>query len=143
MQRPHRPDLGSPVASAGELLGVWSTVRLDGQDVSQVRDLDRQPLFVRFGEDQAGPWWAANAGCNQTSGRFTAGPAGRFSAEAVGVTLRGCLHGEEYPRNPAAVPAADEARIVGATDAEPRRLILIDEGQVIADYAFQQDAAAP
>jgi hypothetical protein len=61
----------------------------------------------------------------------------------VGTTLRGCPHGDQYPGNPAAVAAADEARTVAAADAEPRRLILIDEGQVIADYAFQPGAAAP
>ncbi len=138
-------DDGEPVGSASELLGVWQTMQLYGEDVAGARDIDGQPLFASFGDDGDGQlWWGANDGCNNTSGLLTITSDGGFSAAPGGTTLRGCLpDAPQYPQNPEAVLSAQQARIIPAADGQPRQLLLIREGAMLAVYAYQSATATP
>jgi hypothetical protein len=131
---------GQPVTSAGDLLGPWQTVQLDGEDVAAIRDRSGDPLFIRFFKTQGLLWWRANDGCNEHSGRVSITSDGQFRAEVGLVTAVGCFPEVTlHPRNPKVVIEADQARITAPPDTvSGRQLTLLRDGKVLAEYVISE-----
>lgn len=141
---PGAGDVGGLVTSAEDLLGVWQVVELDGVDMSGARDHWRYPLMVRFLRNADGELrWSATDGCSTHGGRFAVTADGTFRAEPGTVQLNGCVPppgGEValWPRNPAVVAEADQARIIvpqGGTAMVDRQLVLNRDGAVLGVYS--------
>lgn len=134
---PTPDDRGTQVTSAEQLFGSWWTTRLDGQDVRSARDRSGNPLVSWFGRNDADGtlWWGANDGCNDHGGTVTVSGDGRLLAAGGVSTQVGCIGGVQiYPRNPEVVQQATQARIVAASSTTPRRLVLLADERVIAEY---------
>lgn len=121
------------VTSVDELLGYWHTIELDGRDVSHDGSVG-DPLmlwFTRRGDQLS---WAANDGCNETTGRFHITPAGILNAEEGRTTLLACPSRAIQSRNTEVAPEATRARIADQVGELPRRLELMAGDRVIAIY---------
>ncbi len=133
---PDEAGTGTKVTSESEILGIWHTVWLDGQDVADVTDRNEQPLTVRFQKSEGRLWWGANDGCNDHSGHFSIGDDGLLRAEPGVVTAVACLPPVVvYPWNPEVVLQATEARLVTSPSAAPE-LRLLSGGKVLGVYTF-------
>lgn len=124
---------GEPVISTRELIGHWQTIELDGQDVQHLRTQGGNPLTIWF-RDGDQPLWGADDGCNTHEGRLTVSATGRFTASEGGGTVRGCPPEQVHARNVQVVRQANQARIVAATDKTPRRLLLLKDDALLAEF---------
>ncbi len=125
-------DAGVTVTSGQDLLGEWRTQRLDGADVTSVRDTKGKPLGVTFEQVDGALRWGANDVINYSSGEFTVSAKGEFLSGGAATTLVGSVdNGERHERNAEVVDEATEARLVPGS---PRKLLLLTSGKVTAVY---------
>lgn len=126
---------GTTVTDVRRILGSWSTVELDGQNVRAVRGSADRPLGVKFERYDGELRWGGNDLLNYHSGTFSVSKDGRFQANPGASTLVGSIGDRElYLRNPEAVQQATEARLVAATPVDPPRLLLLAGGKLIGVY---------
>jgi len=128
-------DEGTTVTVADQLLGSWSTIELDGQNVRAIRDGGNRPLGVKFEQDGTTLRWGASDVVNYHSGTFSVSKDGRFQANPGTMTYLGTTEKVQlYPRNPEAVEQATEAHVVAPTPTEPPKLLLLTGGKITAVY---------
>lgn len=124
------------VTSKAQLIGHWRTVELYGTTVSRRRDLNGRRLHVGFSKLDGQWWWAANDGCNTTSGHLRVEPDGAFNADGGVSTLVGCVP-MPIPggnKNVKAVQEADQAWMVPGVGAVNDRLVLTSDDAVVGVY---------
>ena len=140
---PNPPPAASPspaegvlVTDASQLIGTWRALTLGDRDVSAVRTRFG-PLGVTFGRIDGSfstVTWGAFDGCNTLGSEVMLDGDRLVVSRVMRSTLAACQD-EPYADNPAAVRAAEQARLVPARGTSPARLVLLADGQVIATYA--------
>lgn len=126
------------VTSNEQLMGNWGTVELYGRASSARDDINGRPLHVAFSTLHGKGWWAANDGCNTTSGHIRIGASGAFNAAGGVSTLVGCvpmpIRGGD--QNVTAVQDADQAWLVPGAGARHDQLVLVSNGSVVGVFEY-------